>query len=163
MNISYAWTTDALLARRKTCTRRDWSDDYAKRFPEGSIHNAYNRQARFGGKKVATVQIVLTPYPERSCDIPDEDFENEGFAYMEEKGLLIRGITPREFFDNWRESPQILYVVRFKLISTEGGKLWENHSALNRRPERTESRFSVARSRIADHSMRRNQGRRPRA
>jgi len=39
---------------------------------------------------------------------------------MEEKGLLIRGITPRQFFKNWRASDEILYVVRFRLVAVEG-------------------------------------------
>jgi hypothetical protein len=35
MDISFAWTTPALVADRKRCTRRDWSADYAARFREG--------------------------------------------------------------------------------------------------------------------------------
>lgn len=36
-NISFAWTTDALLAGRKTCTCRDWERDYAERFKAGDL------------------------------------------------------------------------------------------------------------------------------
>jgi len=117
MIISYAWTTDALLAGRKTCTRRDWNRDYALRFLAGSVHDGYDRSPRIGGKKVATVQIAeRSPYQERTSLIPDADFEGEGLKFMEEKGLLIRGITPREWFENWRASDEILWVVRFKLV-----------------------------------------------
>jgi hypothetical protein len=57
MDISFAWTTEALLAGKKTVTRRDWSNDYAKRFPVGSIHNATGKQRRFGGRTIGRVMI----------------------------------------------------------------------------------------------------------
>lgn len=116
MIISFAWTTDALLAGRKTVTRRDWSREYAARFKAGSIHQAYNRGPRIGGHKVADILIIQQPYPERTCDIPDDDYEAEGFAYMEEQGILIRGMTPREFFEVRQMSREVLFVVRFKLF-----------------------------------------------
>jgi hypothetical protein len=114
--ISYAWTTDALLAGRKTCTRRDWNRDYAARFLEGTVHDAWNRSPRIGGQKVGNVRIEQVPYREATRNIPDADFEGEGLKFMEEKGLLIRGITPREWFERWRASNEILWVVRFKLV-----------------------------------------------
>ena len=116
MIISYAWTTDALLAGRKKVTRREWSKEYAARFRAGTVHLAYNRNPRIGGKKVGDVRIDRVPYPERACDIPDEDYELEGFAYMEEKGIRIRDWTPREFFEAWRQRRDVLFVVRFDLV-----------------------------------------------
>lgn len=116
MIISFAWTTEALLAEAKKVTRRDWSKEYAAKFRGGTVHSAYNRQARFGGEKVGDVKLCLPPYPERTRDIPDEDYELEGFFYMEERGLLIRGRTPREWFEAWRKSNQVLFVVRFDLV-----------------------------------------------
>jgi len=116
MIISYAWTTEALLAERKKVTRRNWSSEYAARFREGTVHDAYDRLPRVHGKKVGDVRIKAVPYPERACDIPDEDFEGEGLAYMEERGLLIRGITPRNWFETWRSSRYVLFVVRFNLV-----------------------------------------------
>jgi len=114
--MSFAWTTDALLAERKKVTRRDWSKEYAARFRERTVHLAYNRLPRIGGNKVGDVRISGPPYPEDTRNIPDADFELEGLKYMEEKGLLIRGRTPREFFEAWRQSPQVLFVVRFDLV-----------------------------------------------
>lgn len=117
MIISFAWTTDALLVGRKTCTRRDWNPIYAARFLAGTVHDAYDRLPRTGkGHKVGKVQIEKPPYIERTRDIPDADFEAEGLKFMEEKGILIRGITPRAWFDNWRSSDQVLFVVRFRLV-----------------------------------------------
>ncbi len=116
MIISFAWTTEALLAEVKKVTRRDWSKEYAAKFRSGTVHKAYNRQARFGGEKVGDVKLCLPPYPERTRDIPDDDFELEGFLYMEERELLIRGRTPREYFEALRKSDQVLFVVRFNLV-----------------------------------------------
>lgn len=48
--------------------------------------------------------------------MPDEDYEKEGFAYLEEQGLTIFGDTPRRAFDSWREnSDQTYWVIDFKL------------------------------------------------
>lgn len=116
MIISYAWTTEALLAERKKVTRRDWSREYAARFRAGTAHLAYNRNPRIGGKKVGDVRIITPPYPERACDMPDEDYELEGFAYMEERGILINRLTPREYFEGWRQRRDVLFVVRFDLV-----------------------------------------------
>lgn len=116
MIISFAWTTDALLAERKKVTRRDWKKEYAARFREGTVQDAYDLLPRVHGKKVGNVKIARAPYPEATRNIPDEDFEGEGFAYMEEHGLRIQGIPPREFFEAWRQSNQVLFVVRFDLV-----------------------------------------------
>jgi hypothetical protein len=47
MIISFAWTTEAFRTRRKSRTRRHWSDKYAHTFvkgiPEGKVHDAYDR------------------------------------------------------------------------------------------------------------------------
>lgn len=59
MNISFAWTTEALLEGKKDVTRRDWTDKYAKMFlPEGSEHVGWNKSARFGGKRVCRIRTV---------------------------------------------------------------------------------------------------------
>lgn len=116
MIISFAWTTEALLAERKKVTRRDWSKEYAAKCREGTVQDAYDRLPRVHGKKVGNVRIARPPYPEATRNIPDEDFELEGLKYMEEKGLLIRGRTPREFFEDWRQSNQVLFVVHFGLV-----------------------------------------------
>lgn len=113
MIISFAWTTDAFLAGRKTCTRRDWKKEYAARFRQGTVHEAYDRLPRVHGKKIGNVEIRRTPYLERLCDIPDEDYEAEGLKFMEERGLLIRGLAPIDWFNAWRDSKETLFVVRF--------------------------------------------------
>lgn len=116
MIISFAWTTDALLAGRKTCTRRDWNPAYAAKFTAGKVADAYDHLPRAHGKKIGDVQIKRVPYPERLCDIPDEDYEGEGLKFMEEKGLRIRGVEPIDWFNAWRDSTKVMFVVRFDLV-----------------------------------------------
>ena len=118
MIISYAETTPALVAGRKTVTRREWSDNHARKFTPGQPVQAWNKTPRVkGARRVGTVRITRSPYREMSDQIPDEDWEGEGFAYMEEHGLyLFGGLTPRQVWTLWHEKPSPLYVVRFEVV-----------------------------------------------
>ena len=55
--ISFALTTDALLACQKTVTRRDWPDKYAAQFQVGNLVQAYDKSPRNGGRCVAIIRI----------------------------------------------------------------------------------------------------------
>lgn len=116
MNISFAWTSPAFIARRKTCTRRDWTADYALKFLPDTRCVAYNRSPRNGGKPIGDLRIV-----ELTCEttaiIPDSDWEAEGFAYLESIGAKCGKLTPRQLWDQWHDDPITLYVVRFDIIS----------------------------------------------
>ena len=59
MILSFGWPgmMEAVLAERKTVTRRDWSDSYASRFQQGDIVTAYNRQPAWGGRPFALIEI----------------------------------------------------------------------------------------------------------
>ena len=116
MHISFAWTAPAFIARRKRCTRRDWPDHYAERFPIGSEHVATSRQLRYGGHPIGTLGI-LDIYKEDTALIPDSDWEAEGFAYLTGIGARCGKLTPREIWDDWHEHPRILWVVRFDPLS----------------------------------------------
>lgn len=59
--ISFAWTTPALLAGRKTCTRRDWTYGYAANFALGEEVAAYDRSPRAFGQRVATIRLTALP------------------------------------------------------------------------------------------------------
>ena len=61
--ISFAWTTPALLAGRKTVTRRDWSDRYALLFHADDFVAGYNRSPRHGGRR------AFQEFPAR-CPLP---------------------------------------------------------------------------------------------
>jgi hypothetical protein len=114
--ISFAWTTPALLAGRKTVTRREWDTDYALRFQEGELVAAYDRSPRAKGKQVATVRLTRAPYVEEAAKAPDDDWEGEGFAYLTERGFTLHGLSPREMWDGWKADNPLLWVVRFEVV-----------------------------------------------
>ncbi len=115
--ISFSDTTEALLAGRKTVTRRQWKDTYAKTFHEGEYVQAYNKNPRNGGKPVAIIQLTQAPYLD--ARLLTTDWEAEGFAYMEEHGLtLFGGKTPRQIWEHWQVAGNLVgfYVVNFRLV-----------------------------------------------
>lgn len=116
MIISFAWTTDAFIAGRKTKTRRQWTSNYVKRFKIGDICKAYDRQPRFGGKQIGLIQLLKDPYWQHISDMPDSDFEAEGFAYMEEQGIEIWGKDARQAFEDWRCGDGYYWVTEFKKL-----------------------------------------------
>ncbi len=123
MIISFAWTTAAFLAGEKTCTRRNWSPEYAAKFKVGSIHQAYDKNPRIGGHKIGELRILRDPYPEPVLYAPESDYEHEGLAWMDVHGLLIQGMTGWNFWRQWKEENPTVYVIRFTpLIKSEAGK-----------------------------------------
>lgn len=121
MIISFAETTPALLAGRKTVTRREWNPTHAGRFKAGQEVQAWSKGPRVkGARRVGTIRITRTPYIEESAAIPDEDWEGEGFAFMETNDLrLFGGMTPRAVWDAWHSDPTPLWVVRFEVVRLE--------------------------------------------
>lgn len=115
-SISFAWTTLAVKALAKSCTRRDWSPEYAARFHEGLKVLGLNRNYRFGGTPFCMIQLTRDPYRERTGLMTEKDFEDEGLLWMEHQGLLIRGATPRVFFETWKAEDKLVYVVRFSIL-----------------------------------------------
>jgi hypothetical protein len=117
MIISFAWTSPALIAGAKTCTRRDWNPEYAMRFKKDDVCLAYDKQPRFGGKPVAKIQLIADPIFENTKLAPDSDYQAEGFAWLKAHGIKVIGkydisylwkVWKMDGFDKW--------VVRFKLI-----------------------------------------------
>ena len=102
--ISFAWTTDALLAGKKTVTRRDWDDRYARRFQAGDICAAYDKSPRFGGKKVAEIKLTTKPHKQWLHEVTDADEVLEG-------GLWGSGRAYREAMGEDRQ----VWVVEFEL------------------------------------------------
>ena len=114
--ISFAWTTPALLAGRKTVTRRAWSPRWAATFKAGELVAAYDRQPRFRGHQVATIRLTQAPYVESTAFAPEDDWEGEGFAYLTDTGAKVDGLEPAVLWRAWHLQPQLLYVVRFELV-----------------------------------------------
>lgn len=118
--ISFAYTTSALVADRKTCTRRYWSEPYARRFQKNEMVQGWDKLPRCLGKQVAWVRITTAPYFEAMSLMPDSDYEAEGYAYFQENPHLLparpglMGTSWAEF-EAWRRSPDSMWVVRLKL------------------------------------------------
>lgn len=112
MIISFAWTTDALLAGKKRCTRRMWDDKYFQKwvsaYRAGNIqHDAYNKTPRAGGKKVATIRLTCEPYKERLGDMPASDVIEEGGLWRDKQ----------EFIELFGGDPdKVVCVIRFELV-----------------------------------------------
>jgi len=119
--ISFVWTTPALLAGRKTCTRRFWNPAYAARFEAEERVQAWNRSPRTGqGRQVAWIRLTAKPYWEALSKMPDSDYEAEGFAFFAEHPERLTPAygpmwTSWASFDAWRASGEYMWVVRFNL------------------------------------------------
>lgn len=113
--ISFSWTTPALIAGRKSRTRRQWSNEYAKRFKTGDLCQAYDRQPRFGGKIVAIIRITGIKH-EHISEMTSRDFELEGFSYMEEQGMKIWGKEPADAFNEWMDEDEEYWVIDFEIV-----------------------------------------------
>lgn len=119
--ISFAWTTPALLADRKHCTRREWQEDYARRFKADELVQAWDHQPRTRkGKKVADIRLITAPYWQSLADMPDADYEDEGFAFFEEHPDLLPAThgpmgMSRDYFDAWKLDGGGMWVLRFTL------------------------------------------------
>jgi hypothetical protein len=119
--IAFTWTTAALLAGRKTCTRRDWDVQYARRFDAGDKVIAIDRRLMYGGARLGLVTLGAKPSYERIADMPDSDYEAEGFAYYEEHPEHVPPGDPLEIlrygakraFELWRQAEGMDYVIRF--------------------------------------------------
>jgi hypothetical protein len=119
--ITFAWTTPALVAGAKTTIRQPWSETIASRFHAGSEVAAYDRVGNSGGRQVACIRLTDAPVHQRFCDIPDEDYEREGWAWLHAHADLLPGYIKasdfsRESFEKWRSRPGGIWVVRYELV-----------------------------------------------
>ncbi len=122
-SISFTWTSAALRARRKNVTRRQWSEGYARSFQAGEVVAATDRQLRFGGKRIGTLRLTRAPYRESEAQMPDEDYEGEGYAFYDEhpelKPKAWRDINLKEKFEADRMWGEMVWVIRFEILSLE--------------------------------------------
>ncbi len=132
-HISFAWTTDALLAGRKTCTCRGWERDYAERFKANDLIAAYDRSPRYKGKQIATLRLTHDAYYGTLSDLFDDGgYEAEGFAYYDEqvaagnaktvkaleKNLgVLPGETLRQRLDDDNRAGWGEWIIRFEVLS----------------------------------------------
>ena len=119
--ISFAWTTPAIKARRKSCTRRDWADDYAARFKPGDLCQAWDKTPRCtGAKRIGTVRIISVT-KERYCDAPAVDWYNEGFQCLTELCATCNGAQPIHLWHAWHSNRETCWVARFEIVDVFDG------------------------------------------
>jgi hypothetical protein len=124
--ISFAYVAPAVTAGRKNVTRRGWDDAYAQRFREDQRAQAWDKSPRFGGKRIAIIRLTANPTWEPLSDMPDEDYEGEGFAYLHEAGHVPPkssglGDFSFESFDRWRSGGGFIWVIRFENVEVIDG------------------------------------------
>jgi hypothetical protein len=143
--IAFDWTLPALLAGRKTVTRRDWKWSWARSFEAGELVAATGKQRRFGGRQVATIRLTQRPYRQNTAQAPASDWEAEGFAYLEEIGAKVDRRLPWDIWQEWKVyEPREMWVVRFELVSiTEEGLGMLDPNEMERREEALSCGFRV--------------------
>jgi hypothetical protein len=122
MILSFGWTWPAFVARAKRVTRREWDDNYRKRWTPGQHFDAYDRSPRFGGKHIGTGQATSIVF-KLLASMPDTDYVAEGFQWFHAHQHLIPPSGRRMFgdcsktsFDLWRGEGGKVFVVRFEIV-----------------------------------------------
>lgn len=120
--ISFARTTSAFIARRKTVTRRNWQDSYFARWKDGDPFQAWSASPRVKGAIKVGEGRIVTVRREWTSEMPEDDYEAEGFTYMDEHGIAIgKELACIDFWKGWRERPELLTTVRFEVTAIEPG------------------------------------------
>ena len=80
--------------------------------------NTSPRNVRGNPHKVATIRLTHDVFRQETRLAPAEDFEREGFAYLDEQGLTVAGVTPLALWNDWHipEHHTALCVVRFEVV-----------------------------------------------
>lgn len=119
--ISFAWTTDAFNIGVKYRTRRSWKNNYAQKFIKAFHNNntigALNKDFRFGGKRIGNLKLIEIPFQQLTSKMSEFDYKAEGLYWMEKQGIKIQGLNPRDFFENWKTSNEMVWVVTFTKIT----------------------------------------------
>lgn len=123
--VSFAYTTPALLAGRKSCTRRHWQPGHARRFQAGATVTAYDRRPDHGGQPVAVLRLTQDAREEPDSATPDSDYEAEGFPYLLScthllprtiQAQVAQGLWSAAWFRQWRLAGGRSHVVRFEVL-----------------------------------------------
>jgi hypothetical protein len=110
MILSLAWTTQAFLAGKKTCTRRRWTAHHMatwqKAWDEGRyIHDAWDKSPRSGGRCIGQIRLTCRPYWERLADMPTADLVAEGNLWASMDEFLALFPDPQDYVAVLRFEP----------------------------------------------------------
>jgi hypothetical protein len=77
---------------------------------------ALDRQVKFGGRRLALLELTSDPYKASTAGMTDEDWYASGFHIMESEGEVIDGETPGQMWLRLKsEAPEDLWVLDFKV------------------------------------------------
>lgn len=122
MIIAYQKTSLALLAGRKTRTRRHWVESHValaeRAAASGAAQDAWEKSPRIHGQKIGDVRILAVHRDQPTRDMPDEDWEAEGFSLMQALGIPIEKELPEALWRKWKRSETLTCtVIDFELIA----------------------------------------------
>jgi len=111
--IVFAWgTMPKVLDGTKTLTHRDWNDEYAKRFHNGDVVQAWDKSPRNHGQKRCLIKLTAEPYKHWLHEINDNDEKREGGLWGSGKAYQVAMGEDR-----------LLYAVEFELWDIKERKL----------------------------------------
>lgn len=135
-SISFLETSPAPISGHKAVTRRDWKQSWADGFRAGELVSACNRRREWGGREIAVIRLTAVPTFEPMAQMPDADYEGEGFVFLyAHPELLCKTrdgvpVTREDYswaaFLRWRVGAYKMWVVRFELIEVPAGTTPEN-------------------------------------
>ncbi len=127
--IPFTWTIPALLAGQKIMIRLDGIDDDFPGFLAGHFVWAYDYLPHYGGSPLATLHLMDDPYMESTIELTDQDYVDEGFAFLEQFLVLVPArIHPlRKYFEIWKSMDYPLRVLQFEVVelTPEGRRIAE--------------------------------------
>jgi hypothetical protein len=112
MIVSFAWTTQAFIEKKKTETRRFWDDTYMERFWKSCCANymrfsAYDKSPRFGGKQIGICKLTCKPFKRSLKYFTAEDEKAEGGLWG----------TPEKYVEMMGGPDKEPYVIRFEIVT----------------------------------------------
>lgn len=120
--ISMGRTSPPWVNEEKSVTRRDWSTATARKFPNKQLFMAYSKQPMFGGEPLGIGQMIADPFKQSTLEMGSEDYDNEGFHYLDLRHRDIKGTLPLiKACIRWKDSDQMLTVVPFMIIEVFPG------------------------------------------
>lgn len=119
------------MAGVKGVTRRDWKMVHAQKFRHDTMHDGLNRRLEYHGEAIGRFMVLQDAHKEPLSKMPTNDYELEGFKWLQDNPQylpktqmkrILEATGERQFGANtmwkyfrwWRNSGEVLWVVRLK-------------------------------------------------